>query len=502
MGYLGDDPKRDGAYRGIGSGAWSLASAHRLAFGIHEHAPMVNSFPRKSSKPDSQYPDFSSSGRGGAPVMQSLGALLRERREAMGVTLAEVEVATRIRQKYLSALEADEWHLLPGEVVGRGFLRNYADYLGLEPNEMMERRRAVTDSNLSQALSTTSAGAPLPPERDVDYRPKEVELKDETDEAEQGEIRLTPILAIVALAALIGLGWWGIGALGTPLADLFAGGQTRVAGLFDGSAAPPVEPAENGDLGVVNEQNTITDPSAAGAISETQAAEAMTNALPAVVTPGVIVLGGATAAPPAAGGNPPSAGGEQAGAERPTAVLVPTNTPEVASPPAAAPLAPADQITQTGAITQTAVVTAPELPTATPELPTPEAPTATPEALPTETPTPEPPPAPAVAAAPCADGRSVIVGPGVGQVVSGIAGVSGTAQHEAFQYYKLEYAPGAWAAGGYVYFDGSNSQVVGGLLGNLDTGSLPNGDYTIRLTVVDQTGNFPPPCDVAIVVQN
>ena len=75
--------------------------------------------------------------------IQSTGPLLRERREAMGVTLAEAEVATRIRQKYLAALESDEWDLLPGEVVGRGFLRNYATYLGLEPTEMIERRRAV-----------------------------------------------------------------------------------------------------------------------------------------------------------------------------------------------------------------------------------------------------------------------------------------------------------------------------------------------------------------------
>lgn len=440
--------------------------------------------------------------------MHSLGAMLRERREAMGVTLAEVEVATRIRQKYLSALEADEWHLLPGEVVGRGFLRNYADYLGLEPNEVMERRRAVTDSNLNQALSTTSAGAPLPPERDVDYRPKEVDLKDETDDVEQGEIRLTPILAIVALAVLIALGWWGIGALGAPIADLLAGSQTRVAGLFDRSPADADQPAAQGDkvpgdLGVVNEQNTPAELSAAGAAAATQMPGGVTNTLPAVVTPGTIILGGdgaAGAAPPAAeqpgSEAPPPAGSEAAAGEQPAgqpaALLVPINTPEAAPP--------AEPITQTAQVTQTDVAAATsELPTATPEPPTPEPPT--PEAPPTETPTPEPPPPP-VAAAPCADGRAVIAGPGAGQVVNGVVGVTGTAQHESFQYYKLEYAPGAWAAGGYVYFDGSNSQVIGGLLGNLDSSVLPNGDYTIRLTVVDQTGNFPPPCDVAIAVQN
>jgi hypothetical protein len=45
-----------------------------------------------------------------------IGPILRERREAMGVTLAEAEVATRIRQKYLAALESDEWNLLPGRL--------------------------------------------------------------------------------------------------------------------------------------------------------------------------------------------------------------------------------------------------------------------------------------------------------------------------------------------------------------------------------------------------
>jgi hypothetical protein len=105
-------------------------------------------------------------------------------------------------------------------------------------------------------------------------------------------------------------------------------------------------------------------------------------------------------------------------------------------------------------------------------------------------------------AAACADARTTISGLGVGQVVSGIVGISGTAQHENFQYYKLEYAPGANATGGFVYFDGSNNTVGGGLLGNFDSTALPNGEYTIRLTVVDQTSNYPPPCDVTIVVQN
>ncbi|MBK8051636.1 MAG: helix-turn-helix domain-containing protein [Anaerolineales bacterium] len=134
---------------------------------------VVNDAPAKSGRGN----------RNSAPiVVQSVGPILRERREAMGVTLAEAEVATRIRQKYLAALESDEWDLLPGEVVGRGFLRNYSTYLGLEPTEMIERRRAVADDSLSAVLANTSAGTALPPERKVDYRPKDVALKDEVEE--------------------------------------------------------------------------------------------------------------------------------------------------------------------------------------------------------------------------------------------------------------------------------------------------------------------------------
>ena len=96
----------------------------------------------------------------------------------------------------------------------------------------------------------------------------------------------------------------------------------------------------------------------------------------------------------------------------------------------------------------------------------------------------------------------MISSPGVGQVLSGVAAISGAATHEAFQFYKLEFAPGSNAGGGFTYFGGGQVQIAGGVLGNLDTTVLPNGEYTIRLTVVDQVGNFPPPCDVSVVVQN
>lgn len=409
-------------------------------------------------------------GRSAPSSVQGLGAYLRERRDAMGVTLAEVEVATRIRQKYLAALEADEWHLLPGEVVGRGFLRNYADYLGLDPQEVMDRRRAITDPNLSVALSTTSAGAPLPPERSVDYRPKEVELKDEGDGIQPGEIRLTPILAMVAVALVVALGWWGVSTFSGPLSELWGGAQALTAGWTERATPTPTATATVG--GIINAENLAP---AAGANP------------PAAETPGGVIIlgsGGDAAATQPTQSQPATNPGPVVILPTPTpqqVAVAPTPTPE---PPTPEPPPPT-----------------PEPPTPTPEPPTPIPPTPTPEP---PTPTPEPPtPAPPPVVAPsCADGRAVLTSPGVGQVLSGVVGITGSATHEAFQYYKLEYAMGANAGGGFVYFDGSSVSIAGGLLGNLDTRNLPNGEYTIRLTVVDQSGNFPPPCDVSVVINN
>lgn len=119
-----------------------------------------------------------------------------------------------------------------------------------------------------------------------------------------------------------------------------------------------------------------------------------------------------------------------------------------------------------------------------------------------ETPSPEPTPAAApVAAAPgCADPRATITSPGNGQSISGVVSIVGTAAHDSFQYYKVEFAPGANAAGGYVYLGGGSSPVQGGVLANVDTNALGPGTWTLRLVVVDQTGNFPPPCAVTVNV--
>lgn len=68
-----------------------------------------------------------------------VGPTLRAAREAKGLTLDEVEQATRIRVKFLEALEDDDFGALPSVTQARGFLRNYAQFLGLDAHDMLAR---------------------------------------------------------------------------------------------------------------------------------------------------------------------------------------------------------------------------------------------------------------------------------------------------------------------------------------------------------------------------
>lgn len=69
----------------------------------------------------------------------SLGDWLRQRREELGISLEQAETDTRIRSRYLEALEMESFDALPDPVVGRGFLRNYAVYLGLDPKDASDQ---------------------------------------------------------------------------------------------------------------------------------------------------------------------------------------------------------------------------------------------------------------------------------------------------------------------------------------------------------------------------
>src|ERR671938_1366837 len=70
--------------------------------------------------------------------MPEIGASLREARMRARIDISELEAETKIRAKYLRALENEEWDLLPGPTFVKSFLRTYADALGLDSRLLVE----------------------------------------------------------------------------------------------------------------------------------------------------------------------------------------------------------------------------------------------------------------------------------------------------------------------------------------------------------------------------
>lgn len=71
--------------------------------------------------------------------MESLGSFLREKRKALSVSLEQVSAETRIRLTYLEALEEERYELLPALLYKKIFVKAYADYLGLNFEELTKR---------------------------------------------------------------------------------------------------------------------------------------------------------------------------------------------------------------------------------------------------------------------------------------------------------------------------------------------------------------------------
>jgi hypothetical protein len=122
---------------------------------------------------------------------------------------------------------------------------------------------------------------------------------------------------------------------------------------------------------------------------------------------------------------------------------------------------------------------------------------------PTETPGAEATATPVVRPASCPNPNARITSPGLNQALQGNVPVRGSANIPGFQYYKVEVGPGSnprdheWTVVGSLH----ESPVSGGVLETFNSGAYAAGTYTLRLVVVDQTGNYPEPCRVTVTVQ-
>jgi len=121
--------------------------------------------------------------------MGELGAKLRGERERRGIGIDEVEAETRIRAKFLLALEEERFDVLPGPAYVRAFVRDYAEQLGLDPQEMVAELNARPE---------------LVPDEVVMVPPRQVEAVPLLDRRARivAWIAAAIVLALVAAAAI------------------------------------------------------------------------------------------------------------------------------------------------------------------------------------------------------------------------------------------------------------------------------------------------------------
>ena len=92
--------------------------------------------------------------------MEEIGRSLLEAREQLGLSLDEIERATRIRVHHLEAIERGEMDAFPSPVQARGFLHNYAEFLGLDADAITLQYAEVLQSRRSRFLPESSYKEP------------------------------------------------------------------------------------------------------------------------------------------------------------------------------------------------------------------------------------------------------------------------------------------------------------------------------------------------------
>jgi Helix-turn-helix domain/RodZ C-terminal domain len=160
---------------------------------------------------------FHTVGDNWARVFQ-IGDSLREARVRRGLSPADVHKAIRIRERYLTALEEERWDMLPGEAYTKGFLRTYADFLGLQG-------QLYVDEYNGRVARHDDEPTPLVAHPTVE-RQRRV----------RGGVLLTFAAVLAVGAAVAGLAAWRLGGSSTPPPPT---GQVQPGAASVAAAAPP-----------------------------------------------------------------------------------------------------------------------------------------------------------------------------------------------------------------------------------------------------------------------
>ncbi len=133
--------------------------------------------------------------------MFEIGNSLREARLRQGLELPRIEADTKIRGKYLRALEEERFEVLPGDTYVKGFLRAYAEYLGLDGQLYLDEYNS----------RFTTLEEPLAPQSSASGKP--------TRRRMESNFVVVALAGIVAVTVLVVVGLAGLGDGGEPASD-------------------------------------------------------------------------------------------------------------------------------------------------------------------------------------------------------------------------------------------------------------------------------------------
>ena len=135
----------------------------------------------------------------GTTSMEHFGEALRDERQRRSVSLEDIAQTTKVTVRSLRALESEAFDQLPGGILGKGIVRSYVRYLGLDESEWVER-----------FLSASGQKNPPTPANDKDWAAFALNVSS-TRETQIRNLRLRWAGVVALLLLLAGLGWivWG-----------------------------------------------------------------------------------------------------------------------------------------------------------------------------------------------------------------------------------------------------------------------------------------------------
>lgn len=176
------------------------------ALGSTRFAPSAPQAAQSQLDPASLPPAAVENSAQAAAIFTELGRTLRSQREQLSLSIEDVERHTYLREHYLKAMESGDFEKLPSPVQGRGMVSNYAAFLGLDPDQMLNRYAEALQAQLQgrQALAIAEEKAAR----------KAVRARRSSEEKPRKPFRFLSLDALIAVVLVLFLGgfvvWGGL----------------------------------------------------------------------------------------------------------------------------------------------------------------------------------------------------------------------------------------------------------------------------------------------------